>query len=251
MVDDNDASEYMQAVHRFGISKCYGTAELHSVYRRLVKETHPDRAIDEADRQRRMQEMISINQTYRYLRRMVGTFDAVDDSVENHDVSDNGVKESAVENGVNEHSNSHTSESSEANVEDGNDAVNNDIHNDDVKYAYTSDEPVMMPEQSEHSFKDSVASFIKAGQARLNITWMHMTVIIVGIIATLMLSATGNYLALACAVFVLIEFETRVVSKAINVMINAVRHIIFNVIVPFFDTAFYGVRFIGSSVSHK
>lgn len=237
MDDDNDDREYMHAIHRFGISRCYDAAELHDAYRRLVRETHPDRAIDDADRQRRMQGMISINQTYRYLRRMVGTFgdgfesDVVDDAVESND---NDVSDGKLV------------------TADGTESVaENTMPDDSVRYAYTSDEPVTMPEQPKRDFKDEVVSFVKTGQKRLDITWMHMAVIIVGVITTLTLSAIGNYLTLVCAVLVLIEFGTRIVSNVITAMINAIRHIIFNVIVPFFDTAFYGVRFIGSSVSRK
>lgn len=250
MDDDNDDREYMHAIHRFGISRCYDAAELHDAYRRLVRETHPDRAIDDADRQRRMQEMISINQTYRYLRRMVGTFDAgfepaiaddvVSEPVDNvttYDVktpSDDGIP-----NGVSENGNSTDNVIEDATPDDG------------VRDAYTSDEPVTMPERSEHSFKEGVASFVKAGQERLDITWMHTVVIVVGIIAMLTLSAIGNYLALFCVALVLVEFGTRVVSKSITAMINVVRHIMFNVIIPFFDTVLYGIRFIGSSVNRK
>lgn len=250
MDDDNDDREYMHAIHRFGISRCYDAAELHDAYRRLVRETHPDCAIDDADRQRRMQGMISINQTYRYLRRMVGTFDAgfepaiaddvVNEPVDNvttYDVktpSDDGIP-----NGVSENVNSTDNVVEDATPDDG------------VRYAYTSDEPVTMPERSEHSFKEGVASFVKAGQERLDITWMHTVVIVVGIIAMLTLSAIGNYLALFCVALVLVEFGTRVVSKSITAMINVVRHIMFNVIIPFFDTVLYGIRFIGSSVNRK
>lgn len=250
MDDDNDDREYMHAIHRFGISRCYDAAELHEAYRRLVRETHPDRAIDDADRQRRMQGMISINQTYRYLRRMVGTFDAdseptiaddvVNEPVDNvttYDVktpSDDGIP-----NGVSENGNSTDNVIEDATSDNG------------VRYAYTSDESVTMQERPEHSFKEGVASFVKAGQERLDITWMHTVVIVVGIIAMLTLSVIENYLALFCVALVLVEFGTRVVSKSITAMINVVRHIMFNVIIPFFDTVFYGIRFIGSSVNRK